>query len=138
MEPNPLQMPDTPIQHRWTQEELFTVMFSIPWVMGLIHGVGLGGLVGAVSALLPSTGVGVTTGAVAGTIGGAVLVTLLVALFTTLLPLLDPSAAGWSPWQRMLLAVSPLLAAPALVEAAVLWLRWYAQRQSWATSAGND
>ena len=123
-------MPDTPAQRQWTRDELFTVSFSIPWLTGLIHGVGVGGLGGAVLALVPSSGFSVTTGAVSGALGGAVAVTSLFAVITALLPL--------SLRQRMLLVVSPLLAAPALVEAALLWGRWYAHGQAWAQSVGDD
>ena len=123
------EMPDTPAQRQWTRDELFTVSFSIPWLVGLIHGVGVGGLGGAVLALVPSTGCSVTTGAVVGAIGGSVAVTLLVAVLTALLPL--------SLRQRMLLVVSPLLAVPALIEAAVLWWRWHAQGRTRAQPMGD-
>jgi hypothetical protein len=125
------EMPDTPVQRQWTRDELFTVSFSIPWLMGLIHGVGVGGLSGAVLALVPGSGFSVTTGAVSGALGGAVAITFLFAVFFGLLPLpKDSLPVPWSLRQLMLFVVSPLLAVPALVEAAILWGRWYSRKPS--------
>ena len=116
------EIPDTPAQRQWTRDELFTVSFSIPWLMGLIHGVGFGGLGGAMLGIVPSSGFSVTAGAVSGALGGAVTVTFLVAVLTALLPL--------SLRHRLLLVVSPLLAVPALIEAGILWGRWYSWKRA--------
>ena len=116
---------DTPAQQKWLQQELFAAMSAAPWFMGLAHGLGVGTLLGALLGLIPNDGVSVTSGAIGGCIIGVAIVVSLVALISGL----------FSPGQcisvrhRLLMIASPLFVVPALLEAALLWSRWFLGRR---------
>jgi hypothetical protein len=121
-----LAIPNSHAQRKSMQDELFTMFLSLPWFMGFTHGVGFGGLLSALIALIASPGVTITAAAVMGAIGGATAGACVTALFLAFIPLpKDDSSYPFSKRQRILLLVSPLLVVPALVDAAARWSKWY-------------
>jgi hypothetical protein len=132
-----IEIPNSLAQRRWMQDEFFTMALTIPWFMGLVHGVGVGGLLWTLIALIPSLEASVTIAAIQGAVGGAVLVTCIVAVVLAVVPLpKDSLSLPLSLRQRLLVLIGPLLVLPALVEAAVLWGRWYWTRWSVRSSTG--
>jgi hypothetical protein len=132
-----LPIPNSPAQRQWMRDELFATVLSLPWFMGFVHGVGFGGLLSPLIALIPSLETSVTAAAVTGVVGGAVLVACVTALFLAVIPSpKDDLSLPFSRWQRLLLLISPLLVVPALIDAAVHWLRWYARGRSVQSSTG--
>jgi hypothetical protein len=132
------EMPDSPTERRWMQEEFFTMALSIPWFLGLIHGVGIGGLLWSLIALIPGLETSVTAAAIQGAVGGAVLVTCIGAVVLAVIPMSkDSLSLPLSLRQRLLVLIGPLLVVPALIEAAVLWGRWYWKRLLGSQSAAG-
>lgn len=130
-----IEIPDSPAQRQEMRDKFFAMALSIPWFMGLIHGVGVGGLLWALIALIPSLETSVASAAITGSVGGAVLVACIAAAVLAVVPLPN-DALSLSLRQRLLVLVSPLLVVPALIETAALWARWYASAPSSRSNMG--
>jgi hypothetical protein len=117
---------DTPVRQKWLQQELFAGIASVPWFMGLTHGLGIGTLLGALLGLLPNDGVSVTQGALGGCIIGIAGMVCLTAVISSIF---SPRNCI-SLRHRLLMAVSPAFVIPALLEAACLWTSWHFRRRN--------